>query len=101
MSGKGQVTVWNGLALGKGGGGGKEDTEKRAGAGYKGRKEKQQSSIQQAVIYNSTLRSAVLAGNCNGFGWDGVHFSIFLCMVLRFGFVTKPVLVTHQCFCYC
>lgn len=42
MGGKGQVTVWKRLALGKGAGGGKEDSEERTGAGWKGKKEQQQ-----------------------------------------------------------
>lgn len=41
MDGKGQVTVWKGLALGRGGGGGKKDGEKGR-PGCKGRKEQQQ-----------------------------------------------------------
>lgn len=44
MGGKGQLRVWKGLALGKGSGDGKEDSDERAGAGcqvYKGREEQQ------------------------------------------------------------
>lgn len=49
MGGKGEVTVWKGLALGKGSDGGKEDSEERAGVGCKGGRSSNRS-IQQAVI---------------------------------------------------